>query len=95
MDNILTLEQVAELLGRSTRTIRFWEKINRLRRMQSEGGLAFHRFDVDRLKDCINRDIPVSRRPIQIYFDSLRKPPLTIDCLGHHYCAKRNLIMKK
>lgn len=78
----LTIEQTAKFLNVSTRTIRFWENKNKLMRIPGMKGIYFHKFDIERLKHFINKDIVLSRRPANVFFTTLEKPPQTIDWIS-------------
>lgn len=85
-ENLLTTDQTAKILNVSTRTIRFWEKQNKLTRVPvniiGTKKVYFHKLDVERLFNFINKDVVVSRRPANVFFTTLEKPPRIIDWIS-------------
>jgi len=88
----MTIEEVAKELNVSTRTIRNWEKDKKIQTIAHMLGMKYHRSDVNRLSKCINANVPILRRPINVNFDSMIKPPPIIDCVGmYEYKNEKNI----
>lgn len=82
MCDILSLEQAADVLGVSTRTVRLWEKLGRIECINGDLN-QYHRLEVERLFRCIGvNGLVLSRRPANVFLTSMRKPPAIIDWIG-------------
>lgn len=83
INNFLTLEETAKCLNVTTRTIRLWEKLNKIKPIPDMKGLNFYKSDIQRLVYCAGKEIHIERRPVNVFFDTLRKPPEKIKYLGY------------